>query len=120
MKKFLFLDDTEERHEHFNELCQGLGVEVWHVRTAREAIGRLNKTRFDTVWLDHDLEDTDRENTGFIVAKYIAIHLPVDKQPGFVVIHSWNPDGALDMAIVPARQRFQERKEGSFFIQGVV
>jgi CheY-like chemotaxis protein len=114
MKKFLFLDDTQERHDHFDKLCQDLYVEVWHVRTAKQAIGRLQNMEFDTVWLDHDLEDTDRHNTGFAVAKFIAVHLPLDRRPGFVVIHSWNPDGAQDMAHILRDNGFRNVRQVPF------
>lgn len=114
MKKFLFLDDTPERHEHFDKLCQNLDVEVWHAWNVRQAIDRLRKVRFDTVWLDHDLEDTDRDNTGFVVAKFIAIHLGVDRQPENVIIHSWNPDGAQDMANILRDNGFRNVKRIPF------
>lgn len=41
MKKFLFLDDTKDRHDHFDSVCAGLGVEVWHVWNAIQAIRML-------------------------------------------------------------------------------
>jgi len=59
MKKFLFLDDSQERHDRFAALCRPLGVEVCHVKTVTDAIRAVSTTKFDTVWLDHDLEDSD-------------------------------------------------------------
>lgn len=97
MKRFLFLDDTKARHERFDRICETLDVEVWHAYTVKDAITRLNNiARFDCAFLDHDLEERDEWN-GWVVAKYIALHMPSHLQPLGVVIHSCNPDGALDM-----------------------
>jgi CheY-like chemotaxis protein len=99
MKKFLFLDDTKDRHDHFDSVCAGLGVEVWHVWNAIQAIRMLEGRKFDCVFLDHDLEDTGRD-TGFVVAEFIALHCLFDSRPTQVVIHSWNCDGAKAMETI--------------------
>lgn len=97
MKRFLFLDDTDARHKRFDSICEHLDVEVWHAYTVQDAIKRLdNIARFDCAFLDHDLEEREEWN-GWVVAKYIALHMDSEHQPLNVVIHSWNPDGALDM-----------------------
>ena len=41
-KKFMFLDDTQIRHDIFDKICQDLNVEVWHVFNVEQAINRLN------------------------------------------------------------------------------
>ena len=95
MKYFLFLDDSQERHDKFDAICKDLDVEVIHVFTAMEAIRALKMFRiFDCAFLDHDLEDTDLEDTGFVVAGFIALHCNPAYVPKNVVIHSWNPEGA--------------------------
>lgn len=99
-KQFLFLDDTAARHERFDEICQSLNVEIWHVRTTEQAIRLLKKQKFDCVFLDHDLEETELDDTGFVVASFIALHLDPNKLPKSVVIHSRNPEGAERMETV--------------------
>ncbi|CAB4131551.1 hypothetical protein UFOVP276_12 [uncultured Caudovirales phage] len=104
MKTFLFLDDTKERHDHFANICHSLPVVVHHAWNVAEAIGLLISPPYDMpydcVWLDHDLEDTDKDNTGYIVAKYIGAHMHSDMWPKNIVIHSWNPTGAIDMEAI--------------------
>lgn len=99
-KLFLFLDDTEERHRHFYNLCSQLDVITFHAYNVRRALHLLHDPPFglpfDCVWLDHDLEDTGAE-TGYVVAEHIALHLPIAMWPKNVVIHSWNPEGAIAM-----------------------
>lgn len=100
-RRWLFLDDSEERHTYFRNILGGqLGsVTVDHVRTAQEAIDKLidNTVIYDCVYLDHDLEDTDPNSTGQAVAEFIALHQQKQTYPKFIVIHSWNPEGAERM-----------------------
>ena len=115
-KRFLFLDDTEERHEHFDRICEALSVDVWHVYTVKQAIDRLKSDdRFDCVFLDHDLDERDDWN-GWVVAKFIAVHMDRGNQPRNVVIHSWNPAGADDMesVLLDSGYRNVRRVEFSF------
>lgn len=98
MKKFLFLDDNENRHTEFR--LTTIGCEVTHVKTVAEACSALALQHFDCAFLDHDLQLLKRgqaEETGEDVAKYIA-QLPKEKQPSAIVIHSWNIEGAKKMA----------------------
>jgi hypothetical protein len=94
MKMFLFLDDSEERHLHFNKITAIDNVTVIHCKTANEAIDALDKIKFDCVFLDHDLEDTDPNSTGQTVAEFIALHMNPAMTPKNIIIHSWNPEGA--------------------------
>ncbi len=100
-KRWLFLDDDSNRHDHFNRLALALPEshrpEVMCVRTVSEAVAALSAIRFDCVWLDHDLEMTDPHETGQTVAEFIALHQDASLQPRQVVIHSHNPDGAQRM-----------------------
>jgi CheY-like chemotaxis protein len=102
MKRFLFLDDQPERHKRFNEICAPLNVRVRGAWSAEDAIRALSSCEvFDCVWLDHDLGDYGNylyePSTGLVVAQFIALHLPIEKLPRNVIIHSWNPSGARAM-----------------------
>jgi hypothetical protein len=99
VKKWLFLDDTEERHIAFRSMVSpyGKGVTVIYTYTAADAITLLNSEQFDCVFLDHDLEDTDPDCTGQTVAEFIALHMDRNSLPRHSVIHSWNPEGAARM-----------------------
>lgn len=101
MKKFLFLDDSQERHNMFLEILRSTGKPCWtsSCHTVDEAIHDLKEySPFDCVYLDHDLDDTDPHKTGMAVAEFIALHLDRDLLPKKVIIHSHNPDGATRMA----------------------
>jgi NAD+-processing family protein with receiver domain len=102
--RILFLDDDENRHRGFRQMT--IGDLVDHVYTARQAIEALEKNpAYDYVYLDHDLDEyatmgqTPREETGQVVADYIAEKLPKDKYPDRVVIHSYNRPGARSMGL---------------------
>lgn len=112
--RVLILDDNDERHEVFRERL--IGCDRVHVHTFRECVDALREMpRFDVAYLDHDLNDFPAqyqsycggfygagEMTGTDVARYIARGMPREKVPAQIVIHSWNPDGALRMARVLA------------------
>jgi len=104
LDRILFLDDDENRHRGFRQMT--IGDLVDHVYTARQAIEALEKNpAYDYVYLDHDLDEyatmgqTPREETGQVVADYIAEKLPKDKYPDRVVIHSYNRPGARSMGL---------------------
>ena len=98
----LILDDDEARHEGFKHAYWHLKLR--HVYSHPEAVGALEQGPWDVAFLDHDLglerqgtkDTTGREHTGFDTAKFI-VEMPVDKRPKIVVVHSWNPIGALQM-----------------------
>jgi CheY-like chemotaxis protein len=96
-KRFLFLDDDPRRHNAFSKMCQEFGVTACMVSTVTQAISALNTWSFDCIFLDHDLDITDPEETGQAVAEFIALHLAFDWRPSAVVIHSHNPEGAIRM-----------------------
>ena len=102
----LFLDDMKERHERFDSMTDG--HEVWHAWSVEQAIKRLSERIYDIAFLDHDLSDehyadyhADRlsaaKGTGQEVAQFIA-QMPADKRPRRVLVHSWNPIGAMAIA----------------------
>lgn len=99
MKRWLFLDDTQERHDLFDAYVKATGanIEVVHKRTVAGAVAEMCRERFDCVWLDHDLDDTDPWSTGWEVAEFIALHQDLAYRPRHVVVHSWNPTGAASM-----------------------
>jgi hypothetical protein len=91
----LFLDDDEIRHDNLSED----GQDVWHARTAQQAISLLKSHEFDFVSLDHDLggktfQASEEENTGYQVAKFIS---EMEKPPAIARVHSFNPVGAKRM-----------------------
>jgi hypothetical protein len=103
------LDDMNERHELF-ELAANKAWHSYHTYTARsadEAVAWLeSEERLDFVTLDHDLGEAAysgyamaSEPTGLKVAEYIA-HMPEEKRPLEVNIHSWNPAGRQAMGRV--------------------
>lgn len=99
--RILFLDDDEVRHDRFRKMT--IGHEVWHVRTVAEARKALAARVYDLVCLDHDLggkqmvESRSEEGTGYHVAMAMEA-LPAEQRPADVVVHSYNPIGALRMA----------------------
>jgi hypothetical protein len=73
-------------------------VAILHCTTAEAAIDALKtNSRFDCVWLDHDLEDTDPDHTGMVVAEFIANHIDPKLAPRRIVVHSWNQPAAVEM-----------------------
>ena len=104
--RVLFLDDAESRHNYFRG--QSIGHSVDHVWTAAEAIEALNtREPYDVACLDHDLEAAHYPGmaeagivattpTGQAVADHIA-SMPEEKRPRRVIVHSFNPAGAVSM-----------------------
>lgn len=100
--KMLFLDDMPERHEKVRRLF--IGRDVTHVFSAEEAAQAMKATKYDVVSLDHDLAEEQYSpdyagggSDGTMLAKWMAEHLPKDKMPNLVMIHSLNPDGSKRM-----------------------
>lgn len=119
MGTILFLDDDKSRHETFRKRNINSPHVITYVWTEQEACQALLKNpKFDAWSLDHDLGgrtyvDHRESNTGSSLCRWIAEHLPYDKYPSQVVIHSWNPAGAERMqdilqgaGIVAVRQTF--------------
>lgn len=94
--RVLFLDDCEHRQARFRSNCPSAKI----VATAKEAIDALESTdEFDVVFLDHDLGgevycDSDREDTGMEVARWLAANSCSVKE---VVVHTLNPGAAVRM-----------------------
>ena len=87
--KVLLLEDSEERIDWFQRRIPSLAL----AKTAEAAINLIAcSLPFDVVFLDYDLGITER--SGGVVAKHLA-HNYIGQN---VVIHSWNCDGAAEMA----------------------
>jgi hypothetical protein len=101
--RILFLDDSPERHRKTEPLL--IGHDVTWTWTAPEAISARDGPRFDIAMLDHDLggrvythdEPPSPEGTGQDVATFIAQKMPGNRQPRYVVIHSFNGVGSMLM-----------------------
>ena len=96
--KILFLDDNPLRHKTISNLLPN--ANIVHVYTAREALIEMNKTDYDLIMLDHDL-DEDAENRlihpdGTYVTQYMIKNYKHLRET-FVVIHSLNHSGAKRM-----------------------
>ena len=95
----LFLDDDSNRIKQAR-IC--FAVDILDIaETAIQAVKLLAKhSPYDLVSLDHDLGGKvycpSDIMSGWAVAVYIA-HMPKEKLPKQVVIHSFNPDGAEKM-----------------------
>lgn len=89
--RVLIVEDDDERMLTFDAVFRD--DTAFRACDADGAIALLGMGGYDLVMLDHDLGPG---GNGQDVARVIA-SLPADQQP-FVIIHSWNPDGARRMA----------------------
>ena len=99
MKVFI-LDDSKERLQTFKSKL--IGHVVVTAMTASEAISILEQEPpFTNIFLDHDLGDRvmvpSGPGTGYEVAQWLAQH-PEKTDSCDIIIHSFNPDGAKNMA----------------------
>lgn len=108
----LFLDDNPDRHATVEQLAPGEIIHCYTVDQFVDALSNPNYTKFDTVSLDHDLNDFDcrslyngQEATGLdACGLMVSKEEYIDKLPGTIFIHSVNPPGACAM------RAFLERK----------
>jgi CheY-like chemotaxis protein len=119
MLKILFLDDNDDRHMAYDE-NMGQKADITHVHTVKECIKAMEEEGpFDVFSLDHDLGGKayveEIEGHGTEVALYIRDSLSEDKLPQAVIIHSWNPAGALRMEnVIQSRLRNVRRVPFSY------
>ncbi len=99
--KILILEDSALRIEIFKkQLGNKHNLYIYdQVEDAKNAIDHSGP--FDRIYLDHDLDqmvfiDSDEDNTGYQLAKYIAAK-NIDAE---IIIHSYNPFGAARMKVV--------------------
>lgn len=134
MTRILFLDDDAIRHDTFAKRYADK-AECVHVETFDEFERVLRGSKFDIIFLDHDLNDFGArsvvqyvfgtyqssetcEMTGTDAADLVA-HLPPEKLPAQVIIHSHNPAGAermemilRDVDVFVVRDPFKGRQSG--------
>lgn len=107
VKKIFVLEDNEDRITWFRGKLASI-QEVVYSKKAGEAIGLLTATKFDLIFLDHDLDnevfvdsrmelDSGDWNTGYQVAKKLIDTVNKDT---VIIVHSMNPDGANNIARV--------------------
>ena len=94
--KIFILEDSPIRVVNFMQ--DFLQEDLTISNNAEEAIKNLTTTKYDYIFLDHDLGGdimvcSSEKNTGANVAKHV--HVSNIDTP--VVIHSWNPTGCENM-----------------------
>ena len=121
MKKVLFLDDDTNRTRKFQQfvLDKELNKDhaIYYATTAAGAIKLLTEHKFYAMHLDHDLGGktfvVDIEETGYEVALWIEENIePDENAPEYIVLHSYNPQGAKRMAA--ALQKLKGRTQVYF------
>jgi len=97
--RVLILDDDQKRLDIFKQKLIGRYVECY--MTTGEIIRKLRDETWDYLFLDHDLggktyvQSGGAEDTGWDVAVWLSNH--VDRQPENIILHTFNPAGALNM-----------------------
>lgn len=95
--KVLILEDDLGRIKSFKK--ELIGHHVFFTDRADKAIEQLKKSKWDVLFLDHDLGGevfvTKVENTGYEVAIWLKKH--PKKKPATIFIHSLNPNGRKRM-----------------------
>lgn len=110
--KFLFLDDMKGRHRQFKEWFPSQDVD--YVFTYADCIKMLERTEYDSVFLDHDLSEQDilcdpqtaKGKTGSDVAEWIVANKQPQQIP-MIVVHSLNPVGATNMVNILSSAGFE-------------
>lgn len=111
--RILFLDDTKERWENFQNIVETLirRGEIKKVpqldwaSNAEMAIEKLSTQLYDLLFLDHDLEETHyggymddpTSRDGRMVARFIMDERRTMGDIRHIHIHSWNYSGAKEM-----------------------
>ncbi len=98
----LLLDDDERRHRWFIKRFKGDDLDV--AETVEEAKEFLNSTKYDAIFLDHDLlphhyetnDHDDYANTGYAIAEFLN-ERPELQRAATIVVHTRNADAAIPM-----------------------
>ena len=96
--RVIFLDDSSSRQCVMKSMLPC----IVQTETADETIEEIQKNpTVDYLFLDHDLGgqvyvDSNEHNTGMTVAKWIVEHKE-EVDIGYVIVHSFNPAGAMNM-----------------------
>jgi len=95
--RILIVEDQEYRIVKFMHNLASCSVEV--AKSAKEAISLLEKSYWDCLLLDHDLEDAvfypSGPGTGYEVACWLEEH--PQKQPKVIITHSQNSTGVRNI-----------------------
>ena len=99
--RIFLLEDDERRCAWFEKRFKG---DMLHISCdITEAKQLLEANTYDSIFLDHDLRPehygstiNDDERTGFAIAHFLASH-PQLQRAAFIMVHSYNPDGAMRM-----------------------
>lgn len=107
----LFLDDDDNRWLIFKGHFGNSNINLVRASTAKECISHLqsNDYKWDFIFLDHDLGgqvyvDTWNDNTGSEVARWIVENY--SESEATVIVHSFNPDGAVNMTKLLSQSGF--------------
>lgn len=96
--KVLFLDDDEFRHTMVQLDIKRLGAKLVAVRTATDALKRVEREKFDLILLDHDLDGQTYVPSGPGTGWEVAAAIPESQNADTpVVVHSLNELGARAM-----------------------
>lgn len=116
VERVLVFDDDPKRHDVFAARLRR--CEVVQALTAAAAREAIEGPRFDTMYLDHDMEllpvDGGRYDTGDLFCIYLVEHLPIEKRPALVVLHSWNDYGAKKQHQILTDAGFKEVRVARF------
>jgi hypothetical protein len=99
--RIFLLEDDERRCEWFSKRFKGDHLDI--VCDVSEAKELLKTRSYDSIFLDHDLRPehygstiNDDERTGYAIAHFLASN-PQLQRAAFIMVHSYNPDGAMRM-----------------------
>ncbi len=108
--KIFILDDCKLRHHKFTEGL--IGAEITRAYTADQAYRALRHTRYDVIFLDHDLEMSgERCGSGSEVVAAIALLLEIYPSTSAIhCVHSMNPVAAIHMVDVLRKQRLNVKR----------
>lgn len=93
----LFLDDNQVRHDSAEKAFTNSGHTLLHAFTQEDVLQILNscQERIGLAMLDYDLDQG--EPTGSEIASQVLNTIAEEKWPARVIVHSNNPDGALNI-----------------------
>lgn len=110
--RILVLDDMEERHDGFRIRFDD--CEVVSAYTISEFIAALGTGKFSLICLDHDLGGHPKADlagkrhlTG-VDAAILLTTRPDEEAPDAILVHSWNPSGAMEMEAI-LKDHFRDR-----------
>ncbi len=96
--RIFFLDDDDYRHAVIKLDLRRRKADLVAVKTVAEAIRHIEKTKFDLILLDHDLDGQvfvpSGPGTGFEVAERIPASINHDTR---IIVHTMNEEGAQAM-----------------------